>query len=155
MLFDRVEKHLEIIAAELREEMPGKQILVITGDVENDDRNIIKAEMENGDNIVLLASYGTMSTGVSIKKLHNLVFCHPSKSVIRVLQSLGRLLRLHDTKDVANIYDIVDVASFMGRLNHAMRHAAERLGFYQDEQHQVAVKRFYAPDSKSTTTRLL
>lgn len=145
MLFDRVEKHLEVIAEELRQEAPNKTILVITGNVENDERQIIKATLEKGDNLVLLASFGTMSTGVSIKKLHNLVFCHPSKSIIRVLQSLGRLLRLHESKDVANIYDIVDVMMYMGKLNHAMRHGAERLGFYRDEQHPVEVKKLTVP----------
>ncbi len=146
-LFDRIEAHLEIIAEELRQEMPDKRIMVITGEVENDDREIIKAEMEaatGGGDIVLLASYGTLSTGVSIKQLHNLVFCHPSKSIIRVLQSIGRILRLHITKDIANVYDICDVFMYSGHVNHCMKHAGHRLEFYQAEQHPVFVKKLIA-----------
>ncbi len=146
-LFDRIEAHLEIIAEELRHEMPGKRIMVITGNVENDDRQIIKAEMEaaeNGGDIVLLASYGTLSTGVSIKQLHNLVFCHPSKSIIRVLQSIGRILRLHATKDIANVYDICDIFMYSGSVNYCMTHAGHRLQFYQSEQHPIFVKKLIA-----------
>lgn len=145
MLFDRKEAHLNVIAEELRQEMPDRRVLLINGDVENDERNIIKAEMEVGDNIILLANYQTVGTGVSIKKLHNLVFCHPSKSVIRVLQAIGRMLRLHSSKDVANIYDLVDVMMYQGVPNHVMKHAGDRLGFYRDEQHPVEVKKMIIP----------
>lgn len=156
MLFDRVEKHLDIIAEELKAEIGDrKKVLVISGDVKNADRDTIKALMEEEDGIVLLASYGTMSTGVSIKRLHNLVFCHPSKSIIRILQSLGRTLRLHESKEVANIYDLVDIALYMERPNFAMTHAAERLGFYQEEEHPVTSKKFNAPQGPSTTTTLV
>jgi superfamily II DNA or RNA helicase len=155
ILFDRIDAHLKIVAKELQDEMPHKRVLIITGEVENDERNVIKAEMEVGEDIVLLASFGTVSTGVSIKRLHNLVFAHPSKSVIRILQSLGRLLRLHSSKDVANIYDIVDVMMYYGKINHAMRHGAERLGFYTEEQHPVTVRKLHVPDPNATTVSLV
>lgn len=145
ILFERVDAHLHVIAEELQKEAPERRVLIITGDVHNDERNLIKAELEVGDDITLLASTKTLSTGVSIKKLHNLVFCFGGKGVIKVLQSIGRMLRLHDSKDVAMIYDIVDVLMFNGIPNFSMKHAGERLGFYRDEQHPVEVKKMIVP----------
>ena len=139
ILFDRVDAHLKKVEeALLRNNDLGKrQVFVISGSVENEHRNEIKKAVEAGMDIVILATYGTMSTGVSIKKLHNLVFAHPSKAIVRVLQSIGRLLRLHETKDTAYIYDLVDNLNVPGRPNFALKHALERLGFYKSEKHPV------------------
>lgn len=148
MLFDRVEKHLEVVAEELNRRIEGtnQRCFVITGDVKNQERDEIKRAIENGNEIILLASYGTLSTGVSVRKLHNLVLAHSSKSAIRIIQSLGRLLRLHETKDVANIYDVSDDLTFAGRTNHTMKHAAERYGIYRSEGHPITMKEYQVPE---------
>lgn len=146
MLFARIEKHLEVIVNELRAEgHKGKQFFVINGDVDSDERDAIKRATEAGDDIVILASFQTMSTGVSVKKLHNLVLCFPTKSIIRVLQSVGRMLRLHDTKDVAHVLDICDDLSWSGVINSSKQHAVIRFGYYRDEGHPVTIKRLVVP----------
>lgn len=137
-LFNRNEAHLEVIYNELKE-LKGN-VYMINGDVAIQDRAVIERLCEEGDNVTILASYGTMSTGVSIKKLHNLVLCHPSKSIIRVLQSLGRMLRRHSSKKQAKIYDIVDNLKNKEWSNTAMKHGMERYGFYTGEQHKVVMK---------------
>ena len=146
MLFSRIDAHLEVVRQQLEE--LGINHRVITGSVDKDEREAIRTGMEDEDNCVLLATSATVATGVSIKKLHNLVFCHPTKSVIRVLQSLGRVMRLHDTKECAQLYDIVDDLSFEGRHNHCMRHAAERYGYYAAEKHPVKVRKINLPEVK-------
>lgn len=139
ILFDRKDSHLMKVYESLK--TSGKNVFVINGDVKVEERNLIKALVEKGDDITILATSLTMSTGVSIKKLHNLVFAHPSKSIIKVLQSIGRLLRLHGTKEVANIYDIADNLKSGDRVNFSLRHAFIRLGYYKDESHPVKIKR--------------
>jgi len=137
-LFDRKDKHQLMILAQMLEEGLGdKKVFVINGDVSGDDRVTIQKITEAEGDIIILGSYGTMSTGVSIKHLHNLVFCHPVKSIIRVLQSIGRMLRLHKSKDVANIYDIFDDFSTRGKENTTLQHAEVRKGYYDAEQHPV------------------
>lgn len=144
MLFSRIDAHLEVVRAEL--ERLSINHKVITGGVDKDEREEIRTGMEDEENCVLLATSATVSTGVSIKKLHNLVFCHPTKSVVRVLQSLGRVMRLHDSKSSATVYDIVDDLIFEGKYNHCMRHAAERYGHYTAEKHPVKIRKVVLPE---------
>ncbi|AUR97720.1 P-loop containing nucleoside triphosphate hydrolase [Vibrio phage 1.244.A._10N.261.54.C3] len=111
------------------------------GDVTEEHGKVCKTKELRG--ATLLATFGCVSTGVSIKNLHNLVFCHPSKSIIRVLQSLGRLLRRHKSKEVAMIYDLVDNLKIAGGdANHAVRHAMKRYGFYTNKGHKMRTKRY-------------
>ena len=139
ILFDRKDSHLMKVYESLKSS--GKNVFVISGDIKREERDRIKALIERGDDITLLATSLTMSTGVSIKKLHNLVFAHPSKSIIKVLQSIGRLLRLHGTKELANIYDIADNLKCGDTPNYALDHAFVRLGYYKDEAHPVKIKK--------------
>jgi len=83
---------------------------------------------------ILVASYGTCSTGINIKNIHNIVFTSPSKSVIRVLQSIGRGLRKSETKDKVTIYDIGDDLRWKKHRNHALRHLDERINLYSNER---------------------
>lgn len=131
-MFDRVDDHLLKMQEMCR--LAGKAVFVIHGSISVEDRELIKKKLEAGDDLVLLATFRTVSTGINIRKLHNLVLCHPTKSIIRILQTIGRMLRLHDSKDYANIYDIIDVANYMGKANYAMEHAAERVSIYIEEE---------------------
>ena len=81
-----------------------------------------------------MASYGTFSTGINIKNLHNIIFASPSKSKIRILQSIGRQLRKHQDKEVAKLYDIGDDLQWKSRKNHTLKHFVERLKIYKVEQ---------------------
>lgn len=136
-MFHRVDDHMLKVFDELKASGINKPCYIIHGGVSAQERQEIKQHLERGDDIILFATYGTTSTGISIKKLHNLVLCYPTKSLIRVLQTIGRMLRLHDTKDVANIYDLIDVANFRGRNNRMMDWANERFGMYTDEEHPM------------------
>lgn len=139
VMFERIDAHMMIVYDILKD--AGKTVFVINGEVKTAVRREIQAAIEKGDDIILLASYGTMQQGVSVKKLHHLVLAHPSKSYIRVIQTLGRLMRMHSTKYIANIWDLVDNLSFRGSHNHALRHSHERYKFYLTERHPVQMKR--------------
>ena len=94
----------------LSKECEDKNFFYIDGDTSNKEREIIKKHMESiGDKPnILIASYGTLSTGVSIKALKYLIMTQPFKSDSLIRQSIGRLLRLHKSKDKAIIYDLID-----------------------------------------------
>jgi superfamily II DNA or RNA helicase len=89
---------------------------------------------EGAKDAILIASYGTFSTGINIKRLHHVVFASPSKSRYRVLQSIGRGLRLHASKKVVYVMDLVDDAHDKKYHNYAYKHWFHRVKFYTDEQ---------------------
>jgi superfamily II DNA or RNA helicase len=86
--------------------------------------------------------YGTLSTGVSIRNIHNIIFAEGSKSPQRVLQSVGRSLRLHETKKIASIYDLVDVYTEEKSNNALLRHGYERLEMYKKHEYPYKIKKF-------------
>lgn len=135
-MFARIDAHMMVIYEELIKFKDN--VYVINGEVPAKVRSEIQAAIERGDGITLLASYGTMQQGVSINKLHHLVLAHPSKSEIRVLQTLGRLMRKHSTKDQpSKIWDLVDNMRTEKYWNHSLRHSQERYRFYVQEKHPV------------------
>lgn len=93
--------------------------------------------IEKVSNAILVASYGTLSTGVNIRRLHHIVLGSPSKSRYRVLQSIGRGLRLHATKRVVYVMDIVDDARVPTHVNYGIKHWAHRAKFYKEETFPV------------------
>ena len=133
VLFQYVEKHGKPLYDLISERCPEKDIYFIHGGTDSDLREKIRKLMERKDNAVIVASYGTFSTGISIRKLHNIVFASPSKSRIRVLQSIGRQLRKSEHKDTARLYDISDDICWKTYKNHTYRHFEERLKIYQTE----------------------
>ena len=143
IMFERIDAHMMIVYEMLS--AVKKNVFVINGEVKIEVRRQIQAAMEEGEDITLLASYGTMQQGVSIKKLHHLILANPSKSYIRVIQTLGRLMRQHSSKDVAWIWDLVDNISTAGYRNHALRHSHERYKFYLTERHPVEFKKVDLP----------
>ena len=80
-----------------------------------------------------MASYGTFSTGINIKNLHNVIFASPSKSRIRNLQSIGRVLRKGDNKTQAVLYDISDDCTKNSIKNYTLNHLIERVKIYNEE----------------------
>lgn len=109
-------------------------VFYISGNVNVDDRENIRKAMEEKQDAILVASLGTTSTGVSIKKLHHMIAASPSKSKIKVLQSIGRMLRQHETKDFAVLYDIVDDLSLKSHKNYTLKHFNERMKIYESEK---------------------
>lgn len=154
VLFSRKDKHQLIIEEQLLAiQDPSRKYLVINGDVSGDDREDITKLMDRETGITLLGSYVTMQAGVSIKNLHNLVFGHPSKSVIQILQSIGRMLRLHKSKTCAHIIDIVDDLSYRGNANTTLEHAQVRMGYYENEQHPVEDKTLFSKNGVFNSVR--
>ena len=134
VLFQFVEKHgiplhamIEAKAAE------GRKIFLVHGGTETADREAVRAITEKEDNAIIVASYGTFSTGINIRRLHNIIFASPSKSRIRNLQSIGRGLRTSEDKRQCNLYDIGDDLSYKTHRNFTLLHLAERIRIYNEE----------------------
>jgi len=135
ILFQLVEKHgknLHQIIQDKAED--GRKIFYIYGGVETEEREKARAIVEKEDNAIIVASYGTFSTGINIKNLHNIIFASPSKSRIRNLQSIGRGLRLGDNKVNATLYDIADDLIYKSKENYTLKHFQERINIYTEEE---------------------
>ena len=98
-----------------------------------EQREKVREITEKSDNAIIVASYGTFSTGINIRNLHNLVFASPSKSRIRNLQSIGRGLRMGDNKSQATLYDIADDLTHRDKKNYTLGHFQERINIYNEE----------------------
>ena len=134
LLFQLVEKHGEILFNLIKEKAEkDRKVFFVFGGTDTDDREQIRAITEREDNAIIVASYGTFSTGINIRNLHNIVFSSPTKSPIRVLQSIGRGLRVGDKKDSATVYDISDNLSYKGKDNFTLNHFKERVNIYNRE----------------------
>jgi superfamily II DNA or RNA helicase len=135
VLFNRVEGYGVPLYEIMKEEH--ENTFIITGDVKGKEREEIRQKLENIDDAVVFATSKIMSTGVSIKNLHHIVLVGSSKAKIGILQTIGRLMRLHESKQVAHMYDIVDRLDLDGKANYTMKHLEERLKFYKAEDHPV------------------
>lgn len=131
IVFFRMKDHGTIIRDTLQDS--GKKIYYIDGNISGEERENIRLAIENETDAIIVASVGTTSTGVSINKLHRMIAASPMKSLIKVLQSIGRLLRLHKDKDEAVFYDIVDDLTYKSRKNFTLKHFEERLKIYEAE----------------------
>ena len=135
ILFQLVEKHgknLHKIIQDKAEE--NRKVFYIYGGVETEEREKARAIVEKESNAIIVASYGTFSTGINIKNLHNIIFASPSKSRIRNLQSIGRGLRLGDNKVNATLYDIADDLNYKSKENYTLKHFQERINIYTEEE---------------------
>jgi superfamily II DNA or RNA helicase len=134
VLFNYVEKHGEPLY-EMINNLVGdtRKVFFVHGSIDVDSREEVRQIAESEDNAVIIASYGTFSTGINIKRLHNIIFASPSKSRVRNLQSIGRVLRKGEGKEIATLYDIADDISNDKRSNYTLRHLYERVKIYQEE----------------------
>ena len=111
-----------------------RKVFFVHGGTDTGDREEIRQIMEKENDAIVVASYGTFSTGINIRNLHNIIFASPSKSRIRNLQSIGRGLRKSDGKDRATLYDIADDMRYKKHMNFTLKHFVERTKIYTDEQ---------------------
>ena len=144
-LFQYIEKHGEILKGLIEDKAQDRKVFYVHGGVEADERENIRAITEKSDNAIIIASYGTFSTGINIRNLHNIVFASPSKSRIRNLQSIGRGLRLKDNNSSATLYDIADDLTYNEKENYTLAHFRERINIYNSEDfnyeiHNVELK---------------
>ena len=134
ILFARVETHGEPLYEMINSNtLEQRHVFFVHGGVPTEDREKIREITENQDNAIIVASYGTFSTGINIKRLHNVIFASPSKSRIRNLQSIGRVLRRGNGKVKATLYDIADDISYKSRKNYTLNHLIERIKVYNEE----------------------
>jgi superfamily II DNA or RNA helicase len=122
VLFARVEGH-------------GQPLYELINNSKIDERRVffVHGGVDTKDREIIIASYGTFSTGINIKNLHNVIFASPSKSRIRNLQSIGRVLRKGNNKTKATLYDIADDISYKSRRNYTLNHLIERIKVYNEE----------------------
>jgi superfamily II DNA or RNA helicase len=134
VLYNYVEKHgkplFNLIEDRAHED---RKVFFVSGGTDATDREAIRGIVEKQNDAIIVASLGTFSTGINIRNLHNIIFASPSKSQIRVLQSIGRGLRKSDNNEETNLYDIIDNISWKSRKNFALTHAEERLRIYDKE----------------------
>jgi len=135
VLYNYVEKHGKPLYRLIKDNADeSRRIFFVSGDTAATDREAIRAIVEKQKNSITVASLGTFSTGINIRNLHNIVFASPSKSQIRVLQSIGRGLRKTDDGKDTTLYDIIDDISWKSKKNFGILHADERLRIYGREK---------------------
>jgi superfamily II DNA or RNA helicase len=134
ILYSRVETHgqplYELINSSVIDD---RKVFFVHGGVNVSDREEVREITEKENNAIIVASYGTFSTGINIKNLHNVIFASPSKSRIRNLQSIGRVLRKGNNKTNATLYDIGDDISYKSKRNFTLNHLIERIKIYSEE----------------------
>ena len=135
VLYQRVDAHgkplYDLINNKVKQ---GRKVFFVSGDTATSDREAIRKIVEKQRNAIIVASLGTFSTGINIRNLHNIIFASPSKSQIKVLQSIGRGLRKSDNGQNTTLLDIADDLHWGKRNNFTLMHSAERVKIYDKEQ---------------------
>ena len=135
ILYSRVETHgqplYEMINSSAAKD---RKIFFVYGGVDAEEREKVREITEKENDAIIVASYGTFSTGINIKNLHNIVFASPSKSRVRNLQSIGRVLRKGENKNKAVLYDIADDITYKSKKNYTLNHLIERIKIYNEEK---------------------
>lgn len=135
VLYSRVASHGEVLYDLINtNKSQDRKVFFIHGGVAADEREHVRAITESQENAIIVASYGTFSTGINIKRLHNVIFASPSKSRVRNLQSIGRVLRKGKDKVKAMLFDIADDCTYQSRKNYTLNHLIERIKTYNEEQ---------------------
>lgn len=138
LLFQFVEKHGAVLYDMLKD--LDRKVFYVHGGTDTQTRENIREITEKEKSAIIVASYGTFSTGINIRNLHNVVFSSPSKSRIRVLQSIGRGLRQGTDKSTATLFDIADDLSWKSKQNFTLRHFMERINIYNEEEFDYTIK---------------
>jgi superfamily II DNA or RNA helicase len=136
VLFQMVDKHGRILYDMIREtkKIGNRKVFFVYGGTETTDREEIRKIMEIENDAIVVASFGTFSTGINIRNLHNIIFAMPTKSTIRTLQSIGRGLRQSNGKEIATLYDIADDMRYKKHMNYTLKHFVERTRIYNEER---------------------
>lgn len=148
LLFQFVDKHGQVMYDDIKKAVPGRSVYFIHGSVDGEERERIRKKVETEKDAIIIASSGTFSTGVNIKNLHNIIFTSPSKSKIRNLQSIGRGLRLSESKEQATLYDIADDFSSKSHKNYTLQHFVKRVELYNEEKFEYKLYNVQIEDTK-------
>ena len=127
-------EHGESIYNQVVEQNPKQQVYYIRGDVEIQEREKIRSLMETNDNVIIVAISKIFSTGINIKNLHYIIFAGGGKAKVKIIQSIGRGLRLHNGKKELIIIDIMD------QLTYGIKHGEKRINLYNEEKIKYTVK---------------
>ena len=134
VLFNLVNKHGKPLYNMIKEKAgDNRHIFYVSGEVAATDRETIREITEGEKDAIIVASVGTFSTGINIKNLSNIIFAAPTKSQIRVLQSIGRGLRQSDDGRHTTVYDLADDFSWRKKKNYTLKHALSRIDIYLKE----------------------
>ena len=134
ILFSRVESHGQPLYELIKSSTKGnRKVFFVHGGVDTVERELVREITERENDAIIVASYGVFSTGINIRNLHNVVFASPSKSRIRNLQSIGRVLRKGKNKTKAMLYDISDDCTNKAKRNYTLNHLIERIKIYNEE----------------------
>lgn len=139
VLFQFVEKHGKVLYEKIKAKAGDRPVYFIHGEVDGRTREDIRQIIIKSPNAIVVASTGTFSTGINIPNLEYLIFASPSKSKIKNLQSIGRILRKTEASDKCYLYDIADDFSYKSKINTTMKHATERLRIYTVEEFEYKV----------------
>ncbi len=140
VLFQFVEKHGKPLYHAINDKAhKRRKIFYVSGETGVDTREEIRRITETQKNAIIVASLGTFSTGINIKNLHNIIFASPSKSQIKILQSIGRGLRKSEDGRAAKLYDVADDLHWKSRKNYTLTHAAERIKIYTKEKFKYKI----------------
>ena len=148
ILFQFVEKHGKDLYTIIKDSVKDRHVFFVFGGTDVEIRESVRAITEKERDAIIVASYGTFSTGVNIRNLHNIIFASPSKSRIRNLQSIGRGLRKGDNKEEAVLFDIADDFRIGKFVNYTLKHFIERVKIYDDEKFNY---KFYNIELKNGT----
>ena len=140
VLFQFVEKHGDVLY-KLIDDATERRVFYVFGGTDTETREQIRAITEKEKDAIIVASYGTFSTGINIRNLHNIVFSSPSKSRVRTLQSIGRGLRRGESKDSATLFDLADDLTYKSKRNFTLGHFLERINIYNEEQFDYEITR--------------
>jgi superfamily II DNA or RNA helicase len=140
VLFQFVEKHGNVLH-DMIKNATERKVFYVFGGTDTETREQIRAITEKEESAIIVASYGTFSTGINIRNLHNIVFSSPSKSRVRTLQSIGRGLRKGDNKDEATLFDLADDFTYKSKRNFTLGHFLERINIYNEEQFDYEITR--------------
>lgn len=131
ILVGLVEKEGNVLLEYLKDKTE-KTVIFLNGKSKAEEREYWRVKCEEDKNIILIATYGIASTGMNIPSLKYVLFASPFKSEIRVLQSIGRALRLHSDKvNGSIIYDIIDNVKYLDI------HGKKRIKYYKTERFNV------------------
>jgi superfamily II DNA or RNA helicase len=135
VLFNFVEKHGKPLHKLISDKAHRRRkVFFVSGATDVDTREEVRRITEKEKDAIIVASLGVFSTGVNIRNLHNVIFASPSKSQIKVLQSIGRTLRKSDDGKDATLFDIADDLHWKSKKNYTLNHAGERIKIYAKEK---------------------
>jgi superfamily II DNA or RNA helicase len=139
LLFNYVEKHGTVLYDMLNKKAKDRKVFFIHGGTDVESREKIRRIMEKETNAIIVGSVGVLSTGTNIVALNNVIFASPTKSKIRNLQSIGRSLRVSETKQSATLFDVADDFKWKSKENYTLKHFFERVKTYSEEKFKFKI----------------